>query len=73
MTVVLVHRILISVVGAAAPTVAVPRESPRAAPIAIQMEIVPRVVLDITSRATSASNAEVGKQVLLVPRVPVPV
>ena len=60
-------------VRAAAPTVVVPREGQRDALIAIQTEIVPRVVLDITSRATSASNAEVGKQVLLIPRVPVPV
>ena len=52
-------------VRALAPTVAAPKESPRAAPIAIQTEIVPRVVLDITSRATSASNVIVEKQVLL--------
>ena len=52
-------------VCALAPTVAAPKESPRAAPIAIQTEIVPRVVLDITSRATSASNVIVEKQVLL--------
>ena len=58
---------------AAARTVAAPKESPRGAPIAIQTEIVPRVVLDITSRATSAFYVVVEKQALLDQRVPVPV
>ena len=56
-------------VRAAAPTVVVPREGQRDALIAIQTEIVPRVVLDITSRATSASNVVVEKQVLLDPHL----
>ena len=56
-------------VRALARTVAAPKESPRGAPIAIQTEIVPRVVLDITSRATSAFYVVVEKQVLLDPHL----
>ena len=54
-------------------TVVVPREGRRDALTVTLMVSALRARPGTTSPATSVTSAEVGKQVLLVPRVPVPV
>ena len=60
-------------VRAAAPTVVVPREGRRDALTVTLMVSALRARTGTTSPATSVTSVEVEKQVLLVPRVPVPV